>query len=63
MPDWPLPRSPWTGKQPEWLKALGTLALILCVLVAIWLYLAVLGVPGWLPDSWESFLHKLPLLH
>jgi len=33
-----------------------------CVVVAIWLYLAVLGVPGWLPDSWETFLHKLPLL-
>jgi hypothetical protein len=30
--------------------------------VAIWLYLAVLGVPGWLPDSWESFLFGLPLL-
>jgi hypothetical protein len=30
--------------------------------VAIWLYLAVLGVPGWLPDSWELFLFKLPLL-
>ena len=36
----------WTGKQPAWLKALGTLALFLCVLVAIWLYMAVLGVPG-----------------
>ena len=44
-------------------KALGTLALFLCVIVAIWLYLAVLGVPGWFPDPWESFLHKLPLLH
>ena len=53
----------WTGKQPAWLKALGTLVLFVCVLVAIWLYLAVLGVPGWFPDSWESFLHKLPLLH
>ena len=53
----------WIGKQPAWLKALGTLALFLCVIVAIWLYLAVLGVPGWFPDPWESFLHKLPLLH
>jgi hypothetical protein len=52
----------WTGKQPAWLKALGTLVLFLCVLVGIWLYMAVLGVPGWLPDSWETFLSKLPLL-
>jgi hypothetical protein len=52
----------WTGKQPAWLKALGTLAILLCVVVAIWLYLAVLGVPGWLPDSWELFLFDLPLL-
>ncbi len=52
----------WTGKQPGWLKALGTLALFICVLVVVWLYLAWLGVPGWFPDSWESFLHKLPLL-
>lgn len=52
----------WTGKQPAWLKLLGTVALLVCVLVAIWAYLAVLGVPGWLPDSWEHGLHKLPLL-
>jgi uncharacterized protein (TIGR02611 family) len=52
----------WTSRQPGWLKALGTLALFVCVLVVIWLYLAWLGVPGWFPDSWASFLHKLPLL-
>jgi hypothetical protein len=52
----------WTGRQPAWLKGLGTVALMGCVLVAIWGYLAVLGVPGWLPDSWENWLHKLPLL-
>src|SRR3954452_3308903 len=44
--DWVRALTPWTGKQPAWLKTLGTLALFLCVLVAIWLYLAVLGVPG-----------------
>ncbi|MFI5695051.1 PGPGW domain-containing protein [Kribbella sp. NPDC051586] len=60
--DWVKALTAWTGKQPAWLKALGTLALFLCVLVAIWLYMAALGVPGWLPDSWESFLDKLPLL-
>jgi len=60
--DWVKALTAWTGKQPAWLKALGTLALFLCVLVAIWLYLAALGVPGWLPDSWGSFLYKLPLL-
>jgi uncharacterized protein (TIGR02611 family) len=52
----------WTGKQPGWLKALGTIALFVCVLIVIWGYLALLGVPGWLPDSWESWLAKLPLL-
>jgi uncharacterized protein (TIGR02611 family) len=52
----------WTGRQPGWLKALGTVALMACVLLAIWGYLAVLGVPGWLPDSWETGLHRLPLL-
>ena len=52
----------WTGKQPAWLKFLGTVLLFACVAVFLWLYLAVLGVPGWLPDSWESFLHSLPLL-
>ncbi|MEU0089810.1 PGPGW domain-containing protein [Kribbella sp. NPDC006257] len=60
--DWVKQFTTWTGKQPAWLKALGTLAIFLCVVVAIWLYLAVLGVPSWLPNSWESFLHKLPLL-
>jgi len=60
--DWVKQFTTWTGKQPAWLKALGTVVLFLCVLVAIWLYMAVLGVPGWLPDSWETFLHKLPLL-
>ena len=52
----------WTGRQPGWLKLLGGVLLIGCVLVAIWGYLAVLGVPGWLPDSWESWLFGLPLL-
>jgi hypothetical protein len=52
----------WTGRQPAWLKFLGTVALLACVVVGIWLYLAVLGVPGWLPNSWESFLGNLPLL-
>ncbi|GAA2804120.1 PGPGW domain-containing protein [Kribbella solani] len=52
----------WTGKQPAWLKALGTATLFACVMVGVWGYLAVLGVPGWLPDSWESFLTDLPLL-
>ena len=52
----------WTGRQPRWLKALGTLALVMCVLVVVWGYLAVLGVPGWLPGSFESWLRGLPLL-
>jgi uncharacterized protein (TIGR02611 family) len=52
----------WTGRQPRWLKALGTLALMWCVLVVVWGYLAVLGVPGWLPGSFESWLRGLPLL-
>ncbi|GAA1649486.1 hypothetical protein GCM10009744_46210 [Kribbella alba] len=52
----------WTGRQPAWLKTLGTLAIFLCVVGATWLYMAVLGVPGWLPDTWESFLLDLPLL-
>jgi uncharacterized protein (TIGR02611 family) len=60
--DWVKELTAWTGKQPAWLKTLGTVALFVCVLIAIWLYLAVLGVPGWFPDSWESFLHGLPLL-
>ena len=60
--DWVKALTAWTGKQPAWLKALGTLALFLCVLAFIWIELAVIGVPGWLPDSWESFLHSLPLI-
>nr|WP_272954601.1 PGPGW domain-containing protein [Kribbella sandramycini] len=60
--DWVKELTAWTGKQPAWLKTLGSVALFCCVLIAVWLYMAVLGVPGWLPDSWESFLHKLPLL-
>ncbi len=38
--DWVKALTAWTGKQPAWLKALGTLALFLCVLVAMWLYMA-----------------------
>lgn len=52
----------WTGRQPAWLKAFGTLLLIACVLVVVWGYLAVLGVPGWLPGSLETWLRGLPLL-
>jgi uncharacterized protein (TIGR02611 family) len=60
--EWVKALTHWTGRQPGWLKALGTVALMACVLLAIWGYLAVLGVPGWLPDSWETGLHRLPLL-
>ncbi|WP_328994236.1 PGPGW domain-containing protein [Kribbella sp. NBC_01245] len=60
--DWVKVLTTWTGKQPAWLKTLGSIALFCCVLVAIWLYMAVLGVPGWLPNSWETWLHDLPLL-
>jgi uncharacterized protein (TIGR02611 family) len=60
--EWVQALTHWTGRQPGWLKALGTVALMACVLLAIWGYLAVLGVPGWLPDSWETGLHRLPLL-
>jgi hypothetical protein len=52
----------WTGKQPAWLKLLGSVALIVGVLVAIWGYLAVLGVPGWFPNPIENWLLTLPLL-
>lgn len=52
----------WTGKQPGWLKLLGSIVLIACVLLVIWGYLAVLGVPGWFPNSLENWLHDLPLL-
>jgi putative transmembrane protein PGPGW len=59
---WAQDLTAWTGKQPAWLKFLGTVLLFAGVLVVIWLYLAALGVPGWLPDAWESFLQTLPLL-
>jgi uncharacterized protein (TIGR02611 family) len=52
----------WTGRQPAWLKALGTVALIGCVLLVIWVELAVFGVPNWLPDSLEGWLTSVPLL-
>ena len=61
--DWVKALTAWTGKQPAWLKTLGTIALFLCVIGFIWIELAILGVPGWLPDSWESFLHSLPLIN
>ena len=34
--DWVKELTAWTGKQPAWLKTLGTLALFCCVLVVIW---------------------------
>ena len=58
--EWVQALTHWTSRRPGWLKALGTVALMACVLLAIWGYLAVLGVPGWLPDSWETGLHRLP---
>jgi uncharacterized protein (TIGR02611 family) len=60
--DWVKALTHWTGRQPAWLKTLGTVALMACVLLVVWGYLAVLGIPGWLPDSWEDGLGTLPLL-
>lgn len=60
--EWVRRLTQWTVRQPGWLKALGTLLLMACVLVVVWGYLAVLGVPGWLPDPWENWLDGLPLL-
>jgi uncharacterized protein (TIGR02611 family) len=42
----------WLGDQVLWVRALVGLATFLFVAAILWGVFAVLGVPGWVPESW-----------
>jgi uncharacterized protein (TIGR02611 family) len=42
----------WLGDQALWVRALVGLATFLFVAAILWGVFAVLGVPGWVPESW-----------
>lgn len=50
----------WSRKQPAWVRWSGGLLTIVGVLAAVWLFLVVIGVPGWTPDAAAGFLEGLP---
>ena len=47
----------WVKVQPWWMKGLVVLATAFFVACALWLTMWLTGVPGLLPDAWESWLH------
>jgi uncharacterized protein (TIGR02611 family) len=47
-------------RQPRWVRWLGGVATLAGVAAAVWLGLAVLGVPGWLPGQVTATLNGLP---
>jgi uncharacterized protein (TIGR02611 family) len=42
----------WLGRQALWVRALVGLATFVFVCLVLWGVFAVIGVPGWLPESW-----------
>lgn len=48
----------WIRAQALWLQALAALATLAFVLLVIWAMLKISGVPGFLPDGLEGFLHN-----
>ena len=50
----------WMGQQSWWVKGLFGLFTFACVVGALWLVMAVSGVPGLLPDGLENRLRDLP---
>jgi len=50
----------WARAQPRWIKWLGGVATAAGVTAVCWVYLALLGVPGWLPDAVSEPLLQLP---
>jgi uncharacterized protein (TIGR02611 family) len=47
-------------RQPRWVRWLGGLGTAAGVVVAVWLGLALLGVPGWVPGQVAATLEGLP---
>lgn len=50
----------WLSRSPWWVSVLVAVGTCLCVVLAMWGALVVTGVPGFLPDSIEDLLHKVP---
>jgi hypothetical protein len=50
----------WTGRQPPWVRRVGVLMIVGAVLLAVYGYFWVLGVPSWLPSGVLDYLRRLP---
>lgn len=51
----------WVARQSTVVRASLGLAGLLVVAAALWLYLALQGVPSWLPDPVQEWLETAPL--
>lgn len=52
----------WIRRQPRWLQGLAVLATAAFVLALFWALFKVSGVPGFLPDGMETWLHDFARL-
>lgn len=50
----------WTARQPVWVRALGGVFTVACIVCASWLSLRFFGIPGWAPENVSSFLTGVP---
>jgi uncharacterized protein (TIGR02611 family) len=50
----------WIGEQALWVRVAVGLATLALVLAIFWLYLAIVGVPTWLPDVARTQLVRVP---
>jgi uncharacterized protein (TIGR02611 family) len=50
----------WVRPQPWWIQGLVLLATIAAVLLVFWVLFVISGVPGYLPDTFQEWLHQVP---
>jgi uncharacterized protein (TIGR02611 family) len=50
----------WLMPKPWWVKGLAFLVTVLSVAAIFWLLFVISGVPGYLPDTVEQWLKKVP---
>ncbi len=57
---WGSQAAKWTREKPRWYRQLLVVAAVVLALTFVYGYLALTGVPSWLPNGVESGLFRLP---